>query len=210
MSSTYDQPDWLKEGSGTTATPTAQEGAAAASNTFTSSLELDDGAAPPPTSPAASAANSSSISSSPNPCWRKTVRYLNWGVSLGLLAVFVASAVLQKNDANSSWNWVLFYAFHAATVALFFFFRACASVECIDKPLLVLGGGMLVWSVVMVAISGKQLSDAKSSDAGGDSDRLNDRQEKQLEVAGASLGLISAVYHVAIWKFCCQSAKRDG
>jgi len=60
----------------------------------------------------------------------------------------------------------------------------------------------------MVAISGKQFADANPANEGEDSNSFNDKEEKALEVSGASLGLVSAIYHVMIWKFCCQKSKK--
>jgi len=198
-SDAYGEPDWLK-GDNTSSPAATQEDKDSAN--FTSSLEIDDN----PTASPSVAAQSSSTPKEKSEFCTKFIRYLNWSISLGLLAIFIISAVLQGNDASSSLNWLLFYAFHATTAALFFFFRACFQKmrECMDKPLLALGAGMLVWSIIMVGISGKKLSDASSSNAGGDSSKFNDKEEKALEVAGATFGMFSAIYHVMVWKFCCK------
>lgn len=197
-SDSYGEPDWLKGSN--TSSPATQEDKDSAN--FTSSLEIDDN----PTASPSVAQSSSSTPKEKSQFWTKCVRYSNWGISLGLLVIFIIAAIVQDNDASSSLNWLLFYAFHATTAAVFFFFRACfkSMRECMDKPLLALGAGMLVWSIVMVGISGKKLSDAKSSDPGGDSSKFNDKEEKALEVAGAAIGMFSAIYHVMIWKFCCK------
>ena len=78
----------------------------------------------------------------------------------------------------------------------------------IDKPLTALGFAMLVFSLGMVTASAVKLSKADASDAGEDAAKFNDKEEKAYEVAGAALGLVSAIYHIAVWKFCCQSAKK--
>ena len=193
-------PDWLQD-SGPPPKGSVSS-AAADSNNFTSSLELDDGAAPTSTSTAAEAGSSGS-------CVPKFVKCLNWSTSLFFLGIFILSATFQENDGSGSIIWLLYYALHAVMVAFYFFFRACANVACVDKPLLALGGAMLIFSVVMVSISAAKLSSADASDPGQDAAKFNDKEEKAFEVAGSTLGLISAMYHIAIWKFCCQSAKKE-
>ena len=196
-------PDWLQESD----PPTKGSVSAAAtdSNNFTmSSLELDDGGAAPSSGAAAAATSPSSGS-----CHGKFIKCLNWGTSLFFLVIFIVSATFQENDGSGSILWMIYYILHAVTVAFYFFFRACANVPRVDKPLMALGGGMLVFSIGMVCASAVKLTKADASDAGEDAAKFNDKEEKAYEVAGATLGLVSAIYHIAIWKFCCQSAKKS-
>jgi uncharacterized membrane protein len=118
------------------------------------------------------------------------------------------AAAFQGNDSDSL-LWLLFYAFNAASVCLFFFFKSCfySMQNCVEKPLLGYGVAMIIWSIVMLIIWSIKLSKAKSSDPGGDSN-FNDKQEKALEVTGSALCLLAGVYNIMIWK-CCWKKKKE-
>jgi hypothetical protein len=136
------------------------------------------------------------------------------GTSVFFVALFAISASFQGNDASASLLWMLFYALHAVAAALFLVFACCVGLPCLDRPMVGLGAAMAVWSVVLVTVSAIRLAGAAAGGprAGGDASAFTDREEKALEVAGAALGLVSALYHTIVWKYCAgkSAAARGG
>lgn len=131
-------------------------------------------------------------------------------VSLFFLVIFVISAFFQGNDTDGRGVvWWIFYALHAVLAACCLCLRWAKCVVCIEKPVQLLSGLMVVYSIVLIAISAKKVSDATTSAPGGDSEAFNDKEEKTLELSGASLGLASAIFHIILWK-CAGGGKRAG
>jgi hypothetical protein len=142
---------------------------------------------------------------------RRFCKTLIFCISLGFLAIFIYSAIVQDNDVDNNMMWLIFYAIHAGAVSLYILARLCfIDLErIITKPFFAVLGSVAIWSIILVITTSVSYKDTASggSDKGGDSDRLNDKEEKALEIAGAAIGLSSALYHMVAWKFCVAKSK---
>jgi hypothetical protein len=137
----------------------------------------------------------------------RCLQWANIAVSLFFFVIFGASAIFKKGDGGgSAVLWLLFYIMHAVTAGACVLLVRCCPVPCVERPIMGLAIFMVVWSIFMVAMSAKQLADtpAGGADAGGDNNNWSNRQEKAYELAGASLGLASGLYHVLVYK-CCKT-----
>jgi hypothetical protein len=193
-----DLPDWLKETDGDKTAATAAPQSAAPT-----------GDSEPGTNSATASTSSMELKSRPEPSpISRCCRWCMAIVSLLFFIIFVTSATFQNNDSGgSAFLWGLFYSAHAVLAALCFSLRCAKNLACIAKPVQFLSACMVIFSIVMVSISMKQLVDAHESNPGPDSERWNDREEKSYEVAGAALGLVSALFHVLMWHFCSGTSK---
>jgi hypothetical protein len=194
-----DLPDWLKDTDGDKTAATAPQ---------SSSPAKED---PELGATSATSGKRMELKSRPEPS--AISRCCGWCmaiVSLLFFIIFVTSASFQSNDAGgSAIAWWLFYSLHAVLAALCFSLRCAKKLACISKPVQFLATCMVIFSIVMVSISTKQLVDAHESNPGPDSERWNDKEEKSYEVAGAGLGLVSALYHVLMWHFCSGRSKAE-
>jgi hypothetical protein len=170
-------------------------------------LEMES---PETTTPAAT--NETHSSSTPTRSAGRCLRWTNIAVSLFFFVIFVASAIFKKGDGGgSAILWLLFYIMHAVTAGTCLLLQSCCRKPCVERPVMFLAVSMVVWSIIMVAMSGKQLADtpAGGPDAGGDNNNWSNRQEKAYELAGASLGLASGLYHVLIYKCCKKNDNKE-
>jgi hypothetical protein len=90
------------------------------------------------------------------------------------------------------------------------FLRCGRGVTCIEKPVQILAVVMLLFSMGLVGYSIYLLTDASESNAGPDAENFNDKEEKAYEVAGAGLGLVSAIFHVVMWQCCSTKKNKNG
>jgi uncharacterized protein YggT (Ycf19 family) len=145
---------------------------------------------------------------------KRNVRFwLSLVLAVVLSAIFIYAAVVQFNDSGARLAWGLFYVFQAVLTVLALF-RHCiftAPNRMLDLPMMVLAGGLSIWSIVMVATSAAAVAKADSggAKAGGDNSRLTDKQEKVLELVGASIGLVSSIYYGIMIKFCMKPKKDE-
>jgi hypothetical protein len=196
-----DLPDWLKDTDGDKTAATAPQSSSPAAK---GDSELGDAVA-------TTGRKSMELKSRPEPSpISQCCRWCMAIVSLLFFIIFVTSASFQSNDAGgSAIAWWLFYSLHAVLAALCFSLRCAKNLACIAKPVQFLATCMVIFSIVMMSISLKQLVEAHESNPGPDSERWNDKEEKSYEVAGAALGLISALYHVLMWHFCSGRGKAE-
>jgi hypothetical protein len=128
-------------------------------------------------------------------------------ISFCFLGLFVYSATTQDNDVDGL-QWMFYYAVNATLVAVFIVYYAC----CFPlKVLYLLSTSVVIWSCVYIVIAALKLSDTpKGGDDKdtGDNDNMTLREEYAFELAGASLGLFSAMYHVFIAKCCVNKAPK--
>lgn len=126
-------------------------------------------------------------------------RCLRMSFSGILLVLFAVSTGLQFNDEDFSIMWTLFYLLHVIIILLILALdhqRSTLTVEIIWTSLIPVIG-VILWSLVLVVVSGWELARASSggSEEGGDNPAATEEEEKAYELAGGCLGVFSAVYH---------------
>ena len=121
---------------------------------------------------------------------------LLFGISLLFFAAFVYSTVVQNNDVDML-LWSIFYGLHAGVVFLSMVYFKCP-ISKLEKLIYFLSAGIAVWSTVYVVLISLKL--ANSVEEGGE------KEEYIYELAGASIGLFSALYHGAVVR-CCVKTK---
>mmetsp|Transcript_31943 Transcript_31943/g.52728 ORF Transcript_31943/g.52728 Transcript_31943/m.52728 type:complete len:222 (-) Transcript_31943:242-907(-) len=185
---------WLKEeglapdsGSGTADAP-------ASSTQFSNADVSTDEAAAEPKEP----------SSSRKGCGKGTFLFF---VSIVFLALFVYSAVVQDND-NDSLLWLFFYALHAAIPCVFLVHYFICFPQNIVYGLSAI---MIIYSCALIVIASINLSKTGAGGAKQGTGNEDDRtlqEELIFEVAGAGIGLLSALYHVMV-TMCCVTKKEE-
>lgn len=188
-------PEWTNTTSD--ASKDVEFNAPASNPTIMSSVELDT----IDTTPAGAVASTAPSERTGGRC----LKWMNSGISLFFFAIFVASAIFKTNDAGGvSVLWTLFYSLQAIVAGACLVLQCCLKLPCVRKPVLGLAVSMLVWSIIMVIITSINLADAPGGgpSEGGDNNDWTNREEKAYELAGAALGLASALYHVLVWKYC--------
>lgn len=129
-------------------------------------------------------------------------------ISTAFLGLFVYSAIVQNNDGDGL-QWLIFYALNGALVAMFMLYYMCCFPQ---KAIYGLGFGMTVWAIVYIVIASLNFRDApKGGDKAGTGDNDNQtlREEIGYEIGGASLGALSALYHVFMVKCCVNKNKPE-
>lgn len=112
------------------------------------------------------------------------------GVSVVLMALFIYSAIVQNND-NDKILWYMYYSLSAVIPAFFL----CHYMICFPvKIMYAFTSGMAIWSIVMIIIISLDLADTSKDEVKANSDQTV-REELTLELAGVSIGLVSALYH---------------
>jgi len=128
--------------------------------------------------------------------------------SLVLLALFLYSASMQSNDIDGI-HWIIYYSFSAAIPAVFLvYYMYCFPTIVVY----VLSAANAIWSIVYIIISALNLNDIPKGGATndtGDNPNQTLRQEIAFELAGASIGLFSSLYHICMAKFCVNKNNND-
>lgn len=130
-------------------------------------------------------------------------------ISLLLLGVFTASLILQTDDPDDPLLWILFYSVHVAVPFCFILYYVLA---CCRMPALViyathlLNLGAMVWSIVMIVMVALELKKGIAAGSGS-SNVLDAEQEHIMEIVGAGVGFLSALYH-SILLHCCITKKQ--
>ena len=131
-------------------------------------------------------------------------------ISIILIAIFAYAAIVQYNDSDSVYLYAIFYLFHFTFSFLVFVHqilgcRICTRhVSGLTRTELAfwgVAGVMVIWSVVMVIIPATKFpveGEMNGSDMVGDNKNVSLEEEFLLEIAGASVGLCSIIYHV-LW-----------
>ena len=130
------------------------------------------------------------------PKWRLCKTFCTCAVSSVILAAFIYATVVQHNDHDKN-LWSSFYGLQAAIPVIFlvhYFF----TTQVLDKVIYFLSSGMIVWSIVFIILISQELGELVQQDAPD----VDMREEYIFELSGASLGLLSAMYHT-ILTFCC-------
>ena len=123
-------------------------------------------------------------------------------ISLVLCGLFVYSAVVQDNDADGL-QWIMYYSFNALVpvVFLIYYYTSCFPVMAIH----LLSALTAIWSIVYIVIASLKVQDTPSggaTDGTGDNDNQTLQEEYIFELAGASIGLLSSLYHPIVAKCC--------
>lgn len=132
----------------------------------------------------------------------KVTKCIALTISAFLFVLFIASSVVQDNDTGgSAILYLIFYALHAIVAGAYIFSHFMCKLR-FTRLVTGLGGGMLIWSIVLVVISSVQYSNTTAADditdAGGDNPNATKKEEIAYEIAGAALGAASALYHVCM------------
>ena len=167
----------------------------------------DNGESPPPSTDITgdqfgeSQAEQSAEKSSRFACCSLGCIFLNL-ISLAFIGLFVYSAITQTNDVDGL-QWIIFYSINAAIPAFFvvrYTFCSCFPVKLIYLFSVI----ATIWSIVYIVISSLNLKDGGSSGA-GENENPTLRQDIIFELAGASVCLISSLYHLFITKCCIKT-----
>jgi hypothetical protein len=192
-----DTPDWLK--------PTDGDLALAGSGS-TTDLELADGGGS--SSPMSQSRDEKDQSKQRKSFSCSCGAVMILMISTAFFALFVYSATTQHNDSDKL-QWLLFYALSAILVALFMISYMCCFPA---KAFYVLSLGMIIWSIVIIVMT---VPDFKKAEKGGskvgtgDNDNQTLRQELGYELGGASLSLLSSLYHITMLCCCVNKGKKD-
>ena len=127
--------------------------------------------------------------------------------SLSLFGLFVYAAIMQDNDVDGL-QWIFFYALNAAICLLFLVhYTCCFPVMAI--PLL--SAVTAIWAVVYIVIASLNVKDTPSGgaqDGTGDNNNQTLREEYIYELAGASIGLFSSLYHTFMAQCCAKKVDK--
>jgi Transmembrane family 220, helix len=192
-----DTPDWLK--------PTDNDLALANSGTTADVEEAGGGDNSSPMSRSMEEKDQSSQRKSFS-CSCGAVMILT--ISTAFLALFVYSATTQNNDSDKL-KWLLFYSLSAALAGLFMVSYMCCFPA---RAFYVLSVGMAIWAIVIITWTAIDFSKAEKGGAKegtGDNDNQTLRQELGYELGGASLSLLSSLYHITMVCCCVDKSKKD-
>lgn len=118
-------------------------------------------------------------------------------ISTAFFGLFVYSAIVQNNDTNDRLQWLIFYSLSASLVGLFMVsYMGCCFPS---KAFYVLSTGMSIWAIVILILSALAFKDTVKGAAL--------RQELGYEMGGASISLLSSLYHTTM--ICCCVANKD-
>jgi len=127
--------------------------------------------------------------------------------SLALLGLFVYAAIMQDNDVDGL-QWIIFYALNAAVCLLFLVHYTCC-FPVIAIPLL--SAVTAIWAVVYIVIASRNVKETPTGgaeDGTGDNDNQTLREEYIYELAGASIGLFSSLYHTLMAQCCVKKGDK--
>lgn len=203
MASTSEVPAWLQGSNNKNTTNDDAANAAANDAEMGNNMTAVDIEPTPADTAAAKNNNENDIASTEqtSTC-SKVMKCIILSISAFLFVLFVASSVVQDNDTGATaFVYLIFYALHAIVAGAYFFSHfMCKSI--FTRIVTGLGGGMLVWSIVLVVISSIDYSKTSAeddvTDAGGDNPNATKKEEIAYEIAGAALGAISSIYHVCM------------
>lgn len=110
-------------------------------------------------------------------------------VSLLLFAAFIYSAYVQFNDPDPA-LWTSFYVLHAILVVL-----ALIPMPVLARGVFALAGVTAIFSIVLIVLNAIELSKGGLDDEESHRDGTTKTEELSYELAGASIGLFSALFH---------------
>jgi hypothetical protein len=97
----------------------------------------------------------------------------------------------------------------AAIPAVFLVYYMCCFPPI---ALYILTAAVAIWSIVYIVITSLKLKDTpKGGDTTGTGDNVNRtlRQEYIFELAGASVGLVSSLFHACMAKYCVNKNNKN-
>jgi hypothetical protein len=132
----------------------------------------------------------------------KVMKCIALSISALLFVLFIASSVVQDNDTDgSAILYLIFYALHAIVAGAYFFSHFMCQVR-MSRFVTGLGSAMLIWSIGFIINSSIDYSRTTAADditkAGGDIPNASNKEGIAYEIAGATLGAISALYHICM------------
>ena len=130
-------------------------------------------------------------------------------------------------EENLQGMWIVFYALQAVLAGLVLLqllsHHCCGCGGCCRQlklklhmtVLLAISASLVLWSIVLVIVSARQVikrngdddDDDDDESGGGDMNFANEREEYMFEVFGALLGLISALFHGSIVVCNCRQQR---
>ena len=128
---------------------------------------------------------------------------LRGAAALLLFVLFGYGAFVQGNDDGAVLMWTIFYIVHALANVVALVGYICTFIESVICTTMFRANlAMIVWSTVLVLITAVQLSKTEHGGdvAGGDMPKAEEREEKAYELAGATLGLVSASCHALYYR----------
>lgn len=142
---------------------------------------------------------------------RNCRRTIHLALLLILGALFTYSFVVQFNDGADVALWLVFYVAQAAVAFLGVVILSPCGPNRGRSVLLSAALIMGLWSVVMIILSSIDLAktEAGGEETGGDNDGATEREEKAYEVAGAALGLASAMYVACLAKAAAPEGNEE-
>ena len=140
---------------------------------------------------------------------RNWCRWVRIGLGLILTALFCICAYYEFNDQKLAYMWAIFYLLHAI-LALAATLRVCMCTSLLTLPLLILAGGMLLWSLILMAIAAADVAKTPKggSTQGGGSDNQTPLVEAGFNLGGSLIGVLSATYYMVDIK-CCTKKNND-
>lgn len=83
-----------------------------------------------------------------------------WSIIINILltAVFIASTLVQINDASDVITWILFYLFHAIISVSVILAKFCNYTKFVKRFLILLSITMVIWSIGMIIVSAINLT----------------------------------------------------
>lgn len=118
-------------------------------------------------------------------------------MSFVLCALFVSAAILQTND-DEPLQWIIYYSFNAIIPAMFLvYYMWCFPVLAIYFLSLVTAAWSIVY-IIMNAISIKEWPKGEELD-----------ENVIYDIAGASVCLLSSLYHPIVAKCCVKKDDRE-
>jgi uncharacterized membrane protein len=198
-----DTPDWLK--------PTDNDLAMAGS---ASTADLEEGGTPMSSSQDTTTKRTTTTSDNEtksrfSSCSCGAVMILL--ISTAFLAIFVYSATTQNNDSDKL-QWLIFYSLSTALVALFMISYLCCGIFFPARAFYGLAVGMSIWAIVIIVLTALDFAKAEKGGAKtgtGDNDNQTLRQELGYELGGASLSLLSSLYHTLMVCCCVNKEKKE-
>lgn len=122
-------------------------------------------------------------------------------ISLVFCGFFVYCAVVQDNHHIDDVEWTIYYSFNALVPAVFLVYYTCLFPVMVLHLLSFLTA---VWSIVYIVFALAFLPSGGATEGTGNNDNQTLLEEWIFELAGASIGLFSSLYHPFMAK-CCVS-----
>jgi hypothetical protein len=143
------------------------------------------------------------VSTRSTSCWWYAARYF-FGLLFSLL--FLYSFAVQFNDTDSVGTWAIFYLLHGLLAVM-----GLINLLKIRTIMVVLAGGMIVWSIVMIITASLDLAKTEAGGGveGGDNNNATVREEKAYELAGACVGTMSGLFHFFLFKYSPPPASEN-